>query len=54
MPADELDTPYPLDDATIRRFREDGFIRLSGVLEPAADYRLRAGNQSAWSTSAIR
>jgi ectoine hydroxylase-related dioxygenase (phytanoyl-CoA dioxygenase family) len=30
----ELDTPYPLDDATIRRFREDGFIRLPGVLSP--------------------
>jgi hypothetical protein len=30
----ELDTPYPLDAANIRRFREDGFIRLPGVLQP--------------------
>jgi hypothetical protein len=30
----ELDTPYPLDAATIRRFRADGFIRLPGVLQP--------------------
>ena len=29
-----LDTAYPLDDASIRRFREDGFIRLPGVLSP--------------------
>lgn len=28
----ELDETYPLDEATIRRFREDGFVRLSGVL----------------------
>jgi ectoine hydroxylase-related dioxygenase (phytanoyl-CoA dioxygenase family) len=28
----ELDTPYDLSDAAIRRFREDGFIRLPGVL----------------------
>jgi ectoine hydroxylase-related dioxygenase (phytanoyl-CoA dioxygenase family) len=28
----ELDEPYPLDEATIRRFREDGFVRLPGVL----------------------
>jgi ectoine hydroxylase-related dioxygenase (phytanoyl-CoA dioxygenase family) len=36
----ELDTPYLLDEATIGRFREDGFIRLPGVLPPAviADY----------------
>lgn len=32
--ANELDTPYALNDETIRRFREDGFIRLSGVLSP--------------------
>jgi ectoine hydroxylase-related dioxygenase (phytanoyl-CoA dioxygenase family) len=30
----EIDTPYPLDDVTIRRFREDGFIRLPRVLSP--------------------
>ena len=29
-----LDTAYPLDDASIRRFREDGFIRLPNVLSP--------------------
>ena len=34
MPAEELDAPYPLDDATIRCFREDGFVRLSGVFSP--------------------
>jgi ectoine hydroxylase-related dioxygenase (phytanoyl-CoA dioxygenase family) len=34
MPADELCAPYPLDEATIRRFREDGFVRLPGVLSP--------------------
>jgi ectoine hydroxylase-related dioxygenase (phytanoyl-CoA dioxygenase family) len=28
----ELDTPYALDEKAIRRFREDGFIRLSNVL----------------------
>jgi ectoine hydroxylase-related dioxygenase (phytanoyl-CoA dioxygenase family) len=35
-----LDTPYPLDDATIRRFRKDGFIRLPNVLsqETLAEY----------------
>jgi ectoine hydroxylase-related dioxygenase (phytanoyl-CoA dioxygenase family) len=32
----QLDTPYPLDDATIRRFRDDGFIRLSDVLPAGA------------------
>jgi ectoine hydroxylase-related dioxygenase (phytanoyl-CoA dioxygenase family) len=32
--APELDTPYALEDDAIRRFREDGFIRLSGVLSP--------------------
>jgi ectoine hydroxylase-related dioxygenase (phytanoyl-CoA dioxygenase family) len=38
--APELDTPYPIDEATIRRFRDDGFIRLPGVLSPEvlADY----------------
>ncbi len=30
----ELDTPYPLDAAAIRRFRDDGFIRLPGVFSP--------------------
>jgi ectoine hydroxylase-related dioxygenase (phytanoyl-CoA dioxygenase family) len=30
--ANQLDTPYPLNDAAIRRFREDGFIRLPNVL----------------------
>jgi ectoine hydroxylase-related dioxygenase (phytanoyl-CoA dioxygenase family) len=40
MPATDLDTPYPLDDDTIARFREEGFIRLPGVLsaEVLADY----------------
>jgi ectoine hydroxylase-related dioxygenase (phytanoyl-CoA dioxygenase family) len=32
--ASQLDAPYPLDDVSIRRFREDGFIRLSNVLSP--------------------
>src|SRR5215212_4475650 len=32
--ARQLDTAYPLDDASIRRLREDGFIRLSNVLSP--------------------
>jgi ectoine hydroxylase-related dioxygenase (phytanoyl-CoA dioxygenase family) len=30
----QLDTPYPIDSATIERFRDDGFIRLSNVLSP--------------------
>ncbi len=30
--SNELDTPYPLDEATVRRFREDGFIKLPNVL----------------------
>src|SRR5690348_14628983 len=36
----ELDTPYPLDDAAIHRFRDDGFIRLPNVLsaETLAEY----------------
>jgi ectoine hydroxylase-related dioxygenase (phytanoyl-CoA dioxygenase family) len=34
--AAELDTPYTLDDEAIRRFREDGFIRLPNVLSSAA------------------
>ena len=40
MPAADLDTAYPLDEAAIRRFREDGFIRLPRVLAPQvlADY----------------
>ena len=44
--ATELDTPYPLDDATIRRFREDGFIRLPNVLSAETLAEYRAGNQS--------
>jgi ectoine hydroxylase-related dioxygenase (phytanoyl-CoA dioxygenase family) len=38
--AQELDTSYPLDEAAIRRFREDGFIRLPNVLsaETLAQY----------------
>ena len=32
--ASQLDTAYPLDDASILRFREDGFIRLPNVLSP--------------------
>jgi hypothetical protein len=35
MPPAELDAPYSLDEATIRRFREDGFVRLPGVLSRA-------------------
>src|SRR6476620_11955361 len=30
----QLDTPYSLDDGLIRRFREDGLIRLPNVLSP--------------------
>ena len=29
----DLDTPYPLDDARIERFRRDGFIRLKNVFD---------------------
>lgn len=29
-----LDQPYALDDATIRRFQADGFVRLPNVLSP--------------------
>ena len=32
--ATELDTPYALDDSTIRQFQNDGFIRLPSVLTP--------------------
>jgi len=32
--ATQLDTPYPLDAATIRRFQNDGFIRLPNVVSP--------------------
>jgi ectoine hydroxylase-related dioxygenase (phytanoyl-CoA dioxygenase family) len=32
--ASQLDAPYSLDDATIHRFRDDGFIRLPNVLSP--------------------
>ena len=34
--AAQLDAPYPLDEAAIRRFREDGFIRLPNVLSAEA------------------
>src|SRR5690242_21093849 len=30
----QLDTLYSLDDASVRQFREDGFIRLKHVLSP--------------------
>jgi ectoine hydroxylase-related dioxygenase (phytanoyl-CoA dioxygenase family) len=51
--SNELDTPYALDPATIRRFREDGFIRLPGVLSsevlteyaPAIDQLVDEGNR---------
>ncbi|MEX2307424.1 MAG: phytanoyl-CoA dioxygenase family protein [Pirellulales bacterium] len=33
--ATELDMPYALDESVIRRFRDDGFIRLPNVLSPA-------------------
>src|SRR3954454_13955751 len=33
--ATPLDTAYPLNDALIRRFQEDGFVRLPNVLNPA-------------------
>jgi ectoine hydroxylase-related dioxygenase (phytanoyl-CoA dioxygenase family) len=32
LSSQELDAPYPLDGDAIRRFQEDGFIRLSNVL----------------------
>jgi ectoine hydroxylase-related dioxygenase (phytanoyl-CoA dioxygenase family) len=32
--ASQLDTAYLLDDAILRRFKEDGFIRLPNVLSP--------------------
>jgi ectoine hydroxylase-related dioxygenase (phytanoyl-CoA dioxygenase family) len=40
VPAAELDTPYKLDADAVRRFREDGFIRLPNVLsaEVIAEY----------------
>jgi ectoine hydroxylase-related dioxygenase (phytanoyl-CoA dioxygenase family) len=40
MSTTQLDTPYALDEATVRRFRDDGFIRLPGVLsaDVLADY----------------
>jgi len=36
----ELDSTYPLDEATIHRFREDGFVQLKNVLseEVIADF----------------
>ena len=33
-PALDLDTHYPLTEAQIRQFREDGFIKLKDVLSP--------------------
>src|SRR5688572_5219741 len=40
VPATELDAPFALDDGAIRRFGDDGFIRLPGVLtrDVLADY----------------
>jgi len=32
MPYD-IDTPYPVDDATLARFRRDGFVRLKDVFD---------------------
>lgn len=32
--ATQLETPYPLEAATIRRFQDEGFIRLPNVLSP--------------------
>jgi ectoine hydroxylase-related dioxygenase (phytanoyl-CoA dioxygenase family) len=32
--ANQLDTPYALDPATIQRFQVDGFVRLPNVLSP--------------------
>jgi hypothetical protein len=32
MHAAELDTPYELTDATVERFRQDGFVHLRDVL----------------------
>ena len=32
--ASDLDVLYPLDEPSIRRFRDDGFIRLENVLSP--------------------
>ena len=34
MPTAELDAPYELDEAAIRRFREEGFVHLKNVLSP--------------------
>ena len=31
----DLDSPYPLTEAQIRRFREDGFVKLKNVLSPS-------------------
>ena len=35
IPHDVLDAPYPLSAEAIRRFRDEGFVRLPGVFEPA-------------------
>jgi hypothetical protein len=32
---DLIDEPYPLADADVRRFRDDGFVRLPGVFDAA-------------------
>jgi len=38
----ELATPYPLTDAQIAAFRRDGYVKLPGVVSPAALLTLRA------------
>src|SRR5688572_5071689 len=53
MSVAELTEPYPLDESAIRQFREDGFIRLPGVLRqetlahytPELDRLVDEGNQ---------
>lgn len=32
---DHLDDPFPLDPDTIKRYREQGFVRIAGALDPA-------------------
>lgn len=39
--AEELDTPYPLTSEDRAYFRENGYIKLKGVLSPGAVLRLR-------------
>ena len=31
----DLDAPFSLDDATVRRFREQGYVKIPGVFSPA-------------------